>query len=428
MSERETEEDRWWKMPESVPVEMVDDREGWSALEQALEGASACGLDAEWKPGTGEAALLQLAIRNQEGAGHDRVFLLDLLAAPVDKVKETTRKLLTNKKVLKIGFDLEGDLRMVAASLGKGGWSCVSLVEPYMDIRKTTGRLAKYHQDVAEPLLAGLSPLVEVLLGTPLDKTQQCSDWRARPLNQTQLEYAATDAHCLLAMADELCLRCESADSAIETALDFRSSLHKVLVVNPRRKHSRRGRRKEKKEKPRDLATTFIPWQVPPAIEDVKFLCAEMVEGLARQLRLCGIDAESSQGKPLHALVQTAEKEGRVLLTQDRMVASGRFTRLVYYVFSQRKQEQLQEVLQQFELVVPQARLLSRCVHCNGRLYENPLTPSEAKALPQDLPAKVLEEHDEFWRCDRCSHVYWEGSAYRRALAQFSGQVQRAFT
>lgn len=424
--EKETDEERWWKMPESVPVEMVHGETGWNDVKNALEGASACGLDAEWKPGTGEAALLQLAIRSQEGAAHDKVFLLDLLALPSDKMQGTIRTLLTNKRVLKIGFDLEGDLRMVASSLGQGGWSCVSFVEPYMDIRKTTARLAKYQPNLAEPLLAGLSPLVEVLLGMPLDKTQQCSDWRARPLHHMQVEYAANDAYCLLAMADELCLRCESADSSIETAVEFRSQLYKVLVVNPRRKHSRRGRRKEKKERKDEFATTVVPWQIPPSIENVKFLCAEMVEGLARQLRLCGIDAESGHGKSIYALVEKAEAEGRVLLTQDRMAASGRYTRSVYYVFSQRKQEQLQEILQQFELVVPEARLLSRCVHCNGRLHENPLTPSEAEQLPQDLPPKVFEDHQEFWCCERCSHVYWEGSAYRRAFAQFSGQVQRA--
>ncbi|GFH17154.1 3'-5' exonuclease domain-containing protein [Haematococcus lacustris] len=42
------------------------------------------------------------------------------------------------------------------------------------------------------------------VLGRPLDKSMQCSDWAARPLTQAQLQYAATDAACLLALHDAL--------------------------------------------------------------------------------------------------------------------------------------------------------------------------------------------------------------------------------
>jgi hypothetical protein len=40
------------------------------------------------------------------------------------------------------------------------------------------------------------------LFGAALDKTEQVSDWSARPLRQSQLQYAANDAHILVAMAD----------------------------------------------------------------------------------------------------------------------------------------------------------------------------------------------------------------------------------
>ncbi len=36
------------------------------------------------------------------------------------------------------------------------------------------------------------------MLGAPLDKRMQLSNWGRRPLVPQQLEYAALDAHCLV--------------------------------------------------------------------------------------------------------------------------------------------------------------------------------------------------------------------------------------
>ena len=44
----------------------------------------------------------------------------------------------------------------------------------------------------------GLSHVVHKLLGKPLDKSMQVSNWEARPLSVWQTKYAAQDAHVLL--------------------------------------------------------------------------------------------------------------------------------------------------------------------------------------------------------------------------------------
>ena len=46
----------------------------------------------------------------------------------------------------------------------------------------------------------GLSNLVESVLGRPLDKSMQTSDWQRRPLTRGQVQYAAMDAFCLVAV------------------------------------------------------------------------------------------------------------------------------------------------------------------------------------------------------------------------------------
>lgn len=49
-------------------------------------------------------------------------------------------------------------------------------------------------------------------LGSPLDKTEQCSAWAERPLTQRQLHYAALDALVLLMLLDSLLSAACNAD------------------------------------------------------------------------------------------------------------------------------------------------------------------------------------------------------------------------
>ena len=58
-----------------------------------------------------------------------------------------------------------------------------------------------------------LSDAAHRFLGRPLNKGEQVSNWDARPLEQSQLVYAALDAHCLLGILDAILLSC-SADGS----------------------------------------------------------------------------------------------------------------------------------------------------------------------------------------------------------------------
>lgn len=52
------------------------------------------------------------------------------------------------------------------------------------------------------PVSKSLSTACQRLLGKPLLKSQQVSNWDERPLSPAQLRYAALDAHCLIALLD----------------------------------------------------------------------------------------------------------------------------------------------------------------------------------------------------------------------------------
>jgi len=50
----------------------------------------------------------------------------------------------------------------------------------------------------SSPKHTGLTGLVDAVLGVPVDKRQQISNWHQRPLSRAQQYYAACDAVCLL--------------------------------------------------------------------------------------------------------------------------------------------------------------------------------------------------------------------------------------
>lgn len=156
-----------------------------------------------------------------------------------------------------------------------------------------------------------------------------------------------------------------------------------------------------------------------------------MAEGLARQLRLCGFDAESLAGMeklPRHAIyramVERAEGEGRVVLTRDRTFISAAYCDQAYLVTADTKRRQLEQVLGAFGLTPQREELLTRCARCNGEFLAEPLP---AALLPEGhgVPPGIQEQEREFWVCARCSGVYWQGGQYARAMGQMTHLISQ---
>ncbi|KAH7287635.1 hypothetical protein KP509_32G067300 [Ceratopteris richardii] len=149
-----------------------------------------------------------------------------------------------------------------------------------------------------------------------------------------------------------------------------------------------------------------------------KFICDCMVGGLAKHLRNVGFDTVSFHKKvDPRKLVELAEKEHRVLLTQDVKLLGRGFMPAThaYHVKSKGKEEQLFEVVRRFGLEILEENLLSRCTKCNGEFFPNSLTPDEALAafpVGQTLPRQDIIEQLVFWQCSKCMHMYWQVSCH----------------
>ncbi len=135
-----------------------------------------------------------------------------------------------------------------------------------------------------------------------------------------------------------------------------------------------------------------------------------MCGGLARWLRVLGVDTSYTPGIDDGELVQHALDEGRIVLSSDgklferRVFTAGELVGVRLPV-GLRLREQLRFVGKRLDLPLGSPR----CTLCNGELA------AVSRAEVGDVvPARSLVWAREFYRCRQCEHVYWEGTHWRR--------------
>lgn len=150
------------------------------------------------------------------------------------------------------------------------------------------------------------------------------------------------------------------------------------------------------------------PQSVPGA--PLRFLLDVHLGTLARRLRLLGVDAayESEDiGDP--ALAALSAKERRVLLSRDRGLLHRREIWAGAYVYSDRPEEQLRDVLGRF---APALAPWTRCTACNGRLRT-----ADKDTVGPHLEHGTRRSYDVFAQCTACERVYWRGAHHARLEA-----------
>lgn len=139
----------------------------------------------------------------------------------------------------------------------------------------------------------------------------------------------------------------------------------------------------------------------------VKFIADGMLGKLTRWLRMLGQDVTYSNQFEDEELIAAAKKERRVILTRDlqlyqRAIAKGINA---FYVEGQTEAAKLAELAERFDfpLVVDLQR--SRCPQCNTRIR-----PTSKEKLAGKVEKNTFVYYDEFWKCPKCGHIYWQGA------------------
>jgi uncharacterized protein with PIN domain len=150
----------------------------------------------------------------------------------------------------------------------------------------------------------------------------------------------------------------------------------------------------------------------PRPLRETRFVLDGHLGKLARMLRMLGFDSLYKTDFEDSEIVHISAEENRVILTRDIELLKANAVTHGYWVRTVSPNRQVREILDRFDLY-SQVRPFRRCMLCN-----NPIARVEKDAVLQDLPKKVRELHDEFYRCAGCRKVYWKGSHYHDMMSQ----------
>jgi uncharacterized protein with PIN domain len=372
------------------------------------------GMDTEWKPScmTGLSSEDQNKVALIQLSTHEHVYLIDMvkLIGVLDEKDSHVfaKKFLHNKKIIKIGYGFTHDIKMVAQSFPNLHDSD-SFRQTVIDLGYLVNSLIQLNCPLFDKKLCieqgdvvtkerGLSELVKLCFGKPLNKSEQISNWEKRPLRKSQLNYAALDAYCLVELFDYFLAKLNE----LKINYDFSKSLGKKHkhnnAVSQQLKTEQSEKKKEKSvEHIEDLAqklhlveinkfedTNYKVNERPIRPQDLRVVCDNMLGGLGKELRRCGVDTIILQNERDHTEVaRISRRENRYALTCGipyisirAQLPEGR----CFHVKVGNAKEQCSHVLKMFNVEVKINDLFSRCRACNAGSYTK-LNKTQAKAL-----------------------------------------------
>ncbi len=149
----------------------------------------------------------------------------------------------------------------------------------------------------------------------------------------------------------------------------------------------------------------------PKPLRTIKLILDVHLGKLARYLRLLGFDTIYETWLEDDQIVSVAFKENRIVLTRDIQLLKNGHVRHGYWIRSQKPLEQLKEVIQRLDLS-GKIQPFHRCMECNGIIRE-----VEKTAVIGFLKPKTRAHYEDFYQCEQCHRVYWNGSHYQRMVS-----------
>jgi len=151
------------------------------------------------------------------------------------------------------------------------------------------------------------------------------------------------------------------------------------------------------------------------------FLIDAMLGNIARKLQLLGYDSEYHSDIDDLKLIEKAKNEQRIVISKDRdLIARAKKQSIMsVYVTKENEIEQFFEILEKIPLELGTiSGNTARCTKCNS-----PTSKISKSKVSSKIPQKVLEFNEEFWKCDKCDQIYWEGTHIKK-LQEFIEKIK----
>ncbi|XP_015921044.1 exonuclease mut-7 homolog isoform X2 [Parasteatoda tepidariorum] len=268
----------------------------------------------------------------------------------------------SNQKIIKLGCNLLTDIQMIVNN-NRGSKDRLLRFTHILDMAIFFEKLQEVYpvemsteENIKHPI--GLSQLCKVILGKPLSKEERLCDWEKRPLSDSQLEYAALDAHCLLQIFDEI------KNVSSEKNMNFNHLVKVAMVMTSGHSKVKRKLKEEKKstksmnEKPIPIDEFHVVVQ-----PQLKFISKSLKEMGANVLVLQFADKASDA-----ALI--AKTQGRFLICFEdfkRKVKNISSEVVCYSVNCDSGNSlELQKILQKANVFIDDSKLLQTCQNCSS--------------------------------------------------------------
>ncbi len=140
----------------------------------------------------------------------------------------------------------------------------------------------------------------------------------------------------------------------------------------------------------------------------LKFICDVQLGKLAKYLRLLGFDTLYSNNFKAEEIIKQSKEEERIILTRSILLLKNNEVRFGYWIRSENPIEQLIQILIQLDLI-SELNPFKRCSLCNGELVK-----VDKELIEDELLSGTKKYFDEFYLCNKCKKIYWQGSHYKR--------------
>ena len=133
-----------------------------------------------------------------------------------------------------------------------------------------------------------------------------------------------------------------------------------------------------------------------------------MLGKLAKKLRLLGYDTFYSSSIADNKIMSMAKNEKRILLTKDLLLTQLAQKNKIKTIgiLDTGELEQFRQIKEKvdFDGFVIEGKI-SRCTNCNGKLFR-----VKYEEIIGKVPDGVIENFKEFWECEECKKIYWNGT------------------